>query len=214
MLEDLGSDFLVDVRGSTLLSLSGNVTFDVLGVLGSRSTFCGMPIFIKNGSACRRATFGGLISVTTAVRKRPVMYGLTAAHPATLTTPQAAEDDSDLEGGKSSQSLVDTRPTTPTARHCFVTVGKKTNLGTVTKSGLFKRGDLALIKLEGVDPLPNRISYAQLAKGGALLSTSYTNLPSPPPEVPGINLFVRSSRDCFFEGRSAALLSSRGIQHG
>ena len=213
VLEDLGSDFLVDVRGGTLLSLSGAMTFVVSGILGSKATFCGMPILISHGEAHRRATFGGLISVTTAT-KGTVLYGVTAAHPAASLAPpptsDAASDDSNSEDEDSNQSMLDTGTKTLTSQHAeendvFASEGK--NLGTITELGLFRRGDLALIDLASVGLLPNLISRSQPTVERQ--SIGGTDVPSQ-----SLNLFASTHLTYSFQTCPAALLTSRGLQRG
>ena len=213
VLEDLGSDFLVDVRGGTLLSLSGATTLVVSGVLESKTTFCGMPILISNGDAHRRATFGGLISVRT-TSKGTILYGVTAAHPAASLAPppisDAASDDSNSEDEDSNQPMLDTSTKISTRQHveekdAFASESK--NLGTITEPGLFRRGDLALIELAPVGLLPNHISQSQPMVERQ--SITGTNAPSQ-----SLNLFAWAHLRQSFQPCPAALLTSRGLQHG
>ena len=213
VLEDLGSDFLVDVRGGTLLSLSGAITLVVSGVQESNATFCGMPILISNGDAHRRATFGGLISVTT-TSKGTVLYGVTAAHPAASLAPppisNPASDDSSSEEEDSSQPVLDTSTKISTSRHveendAFASTSK--TLGTITELGLFRKGDLALIELASGGLLPNQVSHLQPMIERQ--STTGTNAPSQ-----SLNLFASAHRGHSFQPSPVALLTSRGLQHG
>ncbi len=213
VLEDLGSDFLVNVRGGTLLSLSGAMTLIVSGVLGSKGTFCGMPILISHGDARRRATFGGLISVTTTT-KGTVLYGVTAAHPAASLAPtpisDAASGDSNSDDDDSDQPVLDTSTTTLTSQHAeendaFASEVK--NLGTITEDGLFRKGDLALIELASEGLLPNRISQWQPTVERQ--STTDTNA-----LTQSLNLFASAHQGHSFQPCPAALLTSRGLQHG
>lgn len=216
VLEDLGSDFLVDVRGGTLLSLSGSVTIGIWGILEAKATFCGMPILISSGDARRRATFVGLISVTM-TRRRTVLYGVTAAHPAAdlISRPMSGvdADDCDSDSEEPSQPLLD--PSTEVSisqqvEESDALVSESKNLGTITGRGVLRTRDLALIELECEELLPNRISpFQPTAKGGEQRSMADTRM-----LYRSLDLFASDFQKHSFQACPAAVLTSRGLQYG
>ncbi|KAG7288731.1 hypothetical protein NEMBOFW57_005087 [Staphylotrichum longicolle] len=216
VLEDLGSDFLVDVRGGTLLSLSGSVTIGIWGILEAKATFCGMPILISSGDARQRATFGGLISVAM-TRKRTVLYGVTAAHPAAALIPRPMSgvdaDDCDSDSEEPSQPLLDPGTEVSISQQVEESdaLGSESkNLGTITERGVFRTRDLALIELECEELLPNRISpFQPTAKGGGQRSMADTRM-----LYRSRDLFASDFQKHSFQACPAAVLTSRGLQYG
>ncbi|KAK3356636.1 hypothetical protein B0T25DRAFT_440863, partial [Lasiosphaeria hispida] len=212
VLEDLGSDFLIDVRGGTLLSLSGAMTLHVSAIPDSRSTFCGMSIHIRNGDVHQRATFGGLIAVTMP-DNRTVLYGVTAAHPTATLILGAAEDDE--RDSSDSDSLFE--ETTRSAMDMDVETeengrdpapSESSSLGTITERGLIGKRDWALIELACESLLPNRLSQTQLLPTRSALSASQS------PEQKDLDLFAPHRQSPSLQSNHAAVVTSRGLQCG